>query len=1122
MIIEGDWTHLDEIPYIESEMIIEQPIIRSQGKNLLDLESKYFNPSNVTYTKSGTTYTVVGNTENYNYGQFAWTTETSAWFRNLLGKEVTLSVSSISCTNANSKACIQVRMECTDGSKVYKTISTNDDTKYETFTIPSNAIDMALQLMSNNTGSPLDSESTLTVSNIQLELGNTATSYEPYKHQTLYSNRVIGYEEGVHYGYGDGVKYTNANYNSVMADVEGLSIVYVTNGSSNFTFWDKDGTYISGKGQLDTALSLTDKNGFITVPTNAKYMKFASSCATGASTDYTKATVTGDLPLRSLPNGVCDTLNLVTGEYVQRVGEIVLDGSENWGLNNTNTKTSCYHLAKGHNNNELLSNVVFNTKSLSCDRYSQLAQGAANVSDNEGIFALSTYNALYVCSNIMSTSSAVEFKQYLSQNPITVQYQLATPIVRKLGFTTKGNFQQASLGDYDWAASPTNNYNTYTTRYRTRSANSLPVVYNTHLFSDDFHVRHFNIDAHQDYEYISNMEYGQYVCLHRDKLESDTVESFKKWLAHNPITVGYISYQKSSDSYSNIHKPIFFNNVNVKFLENNINIQPQLTLQARTMNSYIMDMMKPNTTYTMKCLAYSNSAKLWLSNGTANTSVSSNKAFYFADTSLSKANNQLVIVGQWYEPMIIEGDVTGKNLPYFKGILSSYHDVDEIEIYSKNKNLFDGEMAQGMLSSDGTVDESVRGCIYSKNYIKVEPNKTYYFNCSNQTYHFGVYHYDKNHKWVGTSTTITSGESIVAMGDFIRFRTSRDLQENDLTVKIWVTTTKETSHILYQYNTTLIEMPTRLETVKVVRPELTEGALEITNGAECASTTEWRSNFIPVQPNEFIKVRNSLTERLAHIDFYDINKNFISYSGVVNATYVPDNCYFIRFFMSKVNCSDLTITRQAWKPIQLNSLPNGVYDEIIMKPNSNKVQLVQRVGKVVLDGIDYPLIAYAHEVQGNDISCTYSVLDNVRGGICQSDKLLNVSYSQNYENIECIMLGTSTIITSILKTRAYNAGRYLKQNPITVYYELATPIIHEIQLKGYPHVYENGTVTLNTDTPHQTLVSYNVNQEQLINTQNETIIRHDQQIDDLYYYIEMYLEEIYQMELFRMKLELSL
>ena len=37
--------------------------------------------------------------------------------------------------------------------------------------------------------------------------------------------------------------------------------------------------------------------------------------------------------LRSLPNGVCDTLNVETGEYTQRIGEVVLDGSENWIVN---------------------------------------------------------------------------------------------------------------------------------------------------------------------------------------------------------------------------------------------------------------------------------------------------------------------------------------------------------------------------------------------------------------------------------------------------------------------------------------------------------------------------------------------------------------------------------------------------------------------------------------------------------------------------------------------------------------------------------------------------------------------------------------------------------------------
>mgnify|MGYP003449938655 CR=1 FL=1 len=333
-----------------------------------------------------------------------------------------------------------------------------------------------------------------------------------------------------------------------------------------------------------------------------------------------------------------------------------------------------------------------------------------------------------------------------------------------------------------------------------------------------------------------------------------------------------------------------------------------------------------------------------------------------------------------------------------------------------------------------------------------------------------------------------------------------------------------TSYTSHAHNSTLIEMPTRLETVKVVRPVMEKGCIINVDGTAADSPTEKRLPFIPVQPGEILSFRNGNDYRAMNVHVYDINKNFISYiyTNGTGDLIIPDNCYFIRGFCRETNTSDLTITRQAWKPIQLNSLPNGVYDEIIMKPNSNKAQLVQRVGKVVLDGIYYPLSAPAGEVKGDDISCTYSVLNNVAGGICQSDKLLNVSYSQDYKNIECIMLGTNTIIASILKTRAYNVGEYAKENPITVYYELTTPIIHEIQLKGYPHVYENGTVTLNTDTPHQTLVSYNVNQEQLINTQNETIIRHDQQIDDLYYYIEMYLEEIYQMELFRMKLELSL
>ena len=1129
MIIEGDWTHLDEIPYVESEMIIEQPIIRSQGKNLLDLESKYFNPSNVTYTKSGTTYTVVGNTENYNYGQFAWTTA-DLWFRKLLGKEVTLSVSSISCTNANSKACIQVRMECTDGSKVYRTIFANEDANSVTFTIPSNAIDMALQLMSNNTGSPLDSESTLTVSNIQLEWGDTATPYEPYRHQTLYSNRVIGYEENCYHDYRDGSKYANTTTHSVLADVDGLSIAYATNISSNITFWDKDGMFISGKAYLDTSLNMGDKNGFVTVPTNAKYMRFASyNLPNNVNTHYTKATVTGDLPLRSLPNGVCDTLNLVTGEYMQRVGEVVLDGSEIWGLNNTNSKTTCYYLTK-NSNPQLLSNMKFNTKSMLCNRYTtqETQQSEMHLSNNEGIFALSSYHAIYINSNIMSTSGTNDFKQYLSQNPITVQYELVTPIVRKLGFTTKGNYREQVLdGSETWAMDAIDNTKTVRMTKKTTSPLQNP-LYNTVLFTDDYHVRASG-ENHSTYEYITCIGNGIYINIYQSKVKELSVQGCTQWLSQNPIKVGYITSTQSSESYSNIHKPIFFNNVDVQYLPNNVDIQPELTYQVRTRNSYVLDMMKANTKYSVKLLL--NTGEFVPTIDGVNNPLVNGRTF----TSPSTLTNKLLITPCIKELMIIEGDVTGKNLPYFKGILSSYHDVDEIELYSVTNNIFDGEMEIGSLNNDtGDIYDVTENCIRSKNFIKVHPNTPYYINCSNSEYLFATYHYDENYKYMGVSTTISSGQNIVTRGSYIKIRTSAALVQNDLTAEIWITETQGASNTPHAHSTTLIEMPTRLETVKVVRPELTEGALEITNGAECASTIECRSNFIPVQPSEFITVRNGSVDRSAHIDFYDIDKNFISYSGVVNATYVPDNCYFIRFFMNKANTSDLTITRQTWKPIQLNSLPNGVCDEIIMKPNSNKAQLVQRVGKVILcgnltKGADtryrpYSFILLEDVLKKSTNKYTTNIYATVPTKVVGNTSIIDDNGGQCIVNNVSYDFGVREIVYFPYSTMTTHEEiqRYTQQNPITVYYELATPITHEIQLKGYPHVYENGTVTLNTDTPHKTLVSYNVNQEQLINTQNETIIRHDQQIDDLYYYIEMYLEEIYQMELFRMKLELSL
>ena len=127
-----------------------------------------------------------------------------------------------------------------------------------------------------------------------------------------------------------------------------------------------------------------------------------------------------EVVLRSLPNGVCDTLNLVTGEYVQRVGKIVLDGSENWYLNTTKTNTQVFRLT--------MSDIATTQNNLYCETM-RVASGidAEIIATNGG--------GLFIGLLKTKASTVEKFKAYLSQNPITVQYELATPIITQISPT---------------------------------------------------------------------------------------------------------------------------------------------------------------------------------------------------------------------------------------------------------------------------------------------------------------------------------------------------------------------------------------------------------------------------------------------------------------------------------------------------------------------------------------------------------------------------------------------------------------------------------------------------------------------------------------------------------------
>lgn len=138
------------------------------------------------------------------------------------------------------------------------------------------------------------------------------------------------------------------------------------------------------------------------------------------------------LTLRSLPNGVRDELNLKTGEYIQRVGEIVLDGSLNAeGIYNEVGETTTGFFfpldtiqIKGGDSETVPNQIIsdkFRTENHECQwMYGMLLDEEFLSATSDGRIAV----------RLLTTKASTldEFHQYLQSNPITVQYELAEPI----------------------------------------------------------------------------------------------------------------------------------------------------------------------------------------------------------------------------------------------------------------------------------------------------------------------------------------------------------------------------------------------------------------------------------------------------------------------------------------------------------------------------------------------------------------------------------------------------------------------------------------------------------------------------------------------------------------------
>lgn len=127
---------------------------------------------------------------------------------------------------------------------------------------------------------------------------------------------------------------------------------------------------------------------------------------------------------------VRDTLNLLTGELTQRIGEVVLDGSENWIYEPTYTNENvygCYILLHQLSQPPKPYNFSFaNNVFPNITNSSYRSEGFAT---NPGTLSLR------IAKDKLESADLSGFKKYLQNHPVTLQYPLATESIKTVGLS---------------------------------------------------------------------------------------------------------------------------------------------------------------------------------------------------------------------------------------------------------------------------------------------------------------------------------------------------------------------------------------------------------------------------------------------------------------------------------------------------------------------------------------------------------------------------------------------------------------------------------------------------------------------------------------------------------------
>ena len=896
------------------------------------------------------------------------------------------------------------------------------------------------------------------VTSIQIEESSTATTYTAHKHNGLYITKDqpidLTWEQGAIF-YESGVSWSQMtnNVNSMRIrtpqplTLEPNKTYRVSLGSDKYQYgiqlYDN-----SNNGVFDYGWNTNREFIFTTTKDKHKVGIAIGKIDSSNNTSITpsesvhaqvRLEEVTDVVLRGIGD-VHDELDITRGIYTQRIGEIVLDGTEAWNYTGGLFGVGFEASANIGGNFEVSSSTVAKFINNRYNMYNVYTEG----DKGKGI-TLHAYKGFagYVFIRDGDFNNVNDFKVYLQKNPITIHYVLGIPIVHKVHIGNK------------------NEANTEITK--PNGVFTLPTLYTEQT--------HIDLTNNGIMPKVQSRDYIAYPVLPM-------------------ICRTYTLQHNLTGGVSNL----------------------TIDLLGRTQS-----------------VSYQNHKSL----------------VYSPETMDAVLHNELIISGKGKisKVMYIDGGYMDRDIPYIEGMKNAVNPI----VKNVGKNLFDKTSTKyigSWLSSSCAINKLDRIKLY---YIPCLPNTTYTISKVLSKY----FRAGTTNEIPTTNSTLlqvvikdSSSEmlQITTVGGakylcFNVYDNSQDtLTEQQILDTVMLTQgVQNIQYEPYKENICYVDCGE----IRLTPDMFEQGSITVhvnnigkpyTVGINNDKSRIRTKKPINIEPNEQYVIIGNTDKYGYSLHFLDKDENFIgvkapyelSWGGhkpFIVASDSPKALVFIkRMDNSTITPNDVDAFNFQLVKVseikQMRSLPHGVHDEIDLETG----KYIQRVGEITFNGIENWQPGYSSW----DNKCTYWNHDFVDIKLMKGD---NGSGQAYYDAVRCSQLhrsymgrlasalidgvcsyyysGYQRIFISKQDCATVNELKlWLKENPITVQYELPEPIVKDIVIHNYPHSYEDGHVIIengdpNTPIPAQLTYRAVTNRSGQIQQHTEQVEKQEREINEL-------------------------